>query len=65
MHSFYHYLTKDATRFQLDLVEPKLEFFTASDSHVPYRGPQDLLGLTTFIDEQMQGTVTSKVLNHN
>ena len=36
----------------MNLKEPKLKFFKSSNSSVDYVGPQTILGLRSFVNEQ-------------
>ena len=53
----------DSFRFELKLEDPKLKFFKSPDSNVDYLGPPTMLGLTTFINENMgRGPSQTKVV---
>lgn len=53
----------DNFRFELELEDPKVKFFKSSNSNVDYHGPQTMLGLTSFINENMgRGPTQKKVV---
>ena len=50
-------------RFELELEDPKLKLFKSSNSNIDYDGPLTMLGLTSFINENMgKGPTKRKVM---
>ena len=50
----------DSFRFELELADPKLKLFKSSNSNVDYVGPLTMVGLTSFINENMGKGPTQK-----
>ena len=49
----------------MDLKDPKLKFFKSLNSSVDYFGPQTILGLRSFVNEQTGKAPTpAKVIKH-